>query len=241
MSSATPLMDGPSAAGQDGPSSGDAASERLTVLIADSQTLFARALGRVLAKQPGFAVIDAYPESGVEAARAAVALRPSVAVLDYWLEGVTGPGATRSVIAKAPHTKVVLLGWFHSTEHVARAFDAGAAGFVSKGLPLADLVEAIRQVAGGDRVVAERDGGPRGGGEWVVERPAHSATGDPLTPRELEVLRLLGAGLPVEDVAARLEITRETARTHLTRILTKTGAHSQLQALAAARAQGFLV
>lgn len=224
----------------DGPSQG---RQPLAVLVADTQALFAQALGRTLARHPDLEVVEPYPRSGVDATQAAVILRPDVAVLDFWLAGVTAVAATRTIVGKSPDTKVVVLGWFHHAEDIGQILEAGACGFVSKERPLHDVVEAIRLAGAGKHVVIDPSfrvavnmGEPTSPGD---ER--HVGSGEAFTPRELQVLRLLGAGLPVEDVAARLDITRKTAQTHLSRILAKTGTNSQLQALAAAREQGYLI
>lgn len=210
------------------------------MLVADRQGLFAQALARRLSREPGFELLDIRPSSGVAAVHAAATWRPSIALLDFWLEGIAGPGAVHTIKSVSPATRTLVLGWFHIPLHVRQAFDAGAHGFVSKGLSTAEMMEAVRRVAAGECVVGDGDQG-------VVEMTGgaaaegHSSEGrSSLTLRELEVLLLLGAGSPVEDVASRLSITRETARTHLTRILRKTGAHSQLQAVAIARFRGFL-
>lgn len=213
--------------------------DRLTVLVADSQLLFAQALARGLSREADLEVIDAYPQSGVDAAHVASIHQPSVALLDLWLKGITGPGVVQSIKSVSPATRAVVLGWFHAPVHIQQAFDAGAHGFVSKGLSTAGLVEAVRRVGAGGHVVIEagQDLVEIAGGD--VQHENGSPDRQALTLRELEVLRLLGAGFPVEDVASQLCITRETTRTHVTRILRKTGAHSQLQAIAIARGRGF--
>lgn len=215
----------------------------LTILVADSQRLFAQALARALQREPDFEVCELHPQSGVHAAQAAVIVQPSVALLDLWLKGIAGPEAVRSIVAKSPDTKVMVLGWFHRAEHVSQAFDAGARAFVSKSLSTVGLVDSIRRVAAGERVTAEgyhsaacnpppspAADAPRGRGTF----------GEALTPRELEVLELLGAGWVIEEIAGWLGIARETTRRHVTGILTKTGTRSQLQAVAVARDRGAL-
>lgn len=214
-----------------------------TVLVADSQALFAEALGRLLSRGGGFTPVEPHPCTGVAAAQAAVILRPHLALLDLWLEGIAAPEVTRSLKAKSPTTRVVILGWFHTPEHVRSSLAAGAAGFFSKSLSSGQFLAGLRRVATGERVVADSQTG------LDQDAPATSASlaGPPngdgdsaLTPRELEVLRLLGAGLPTEDVASQLGVARETARRHITALLDKTGAHSQLEAVALARDRGAL-
>lgn len=213
------------------------------MLVADSQPLFSEALGRLLTRADGFTPVEPQPHSGVAAAQAAVILRPDLAVLDLWLEGIAAPEVARSLQAKSPTTRVVIMGWFHTGEHVRNSLAAGAAGFFSKGLASAQFLAALRRVATGDRVVADGHTHPGQGAPAAADglaEPPH-CDGDPaLTPRELEVLRLLGAGLPIEDITSQLGVARETARRHITAVLEKTGAHSQLEAVAAARDRGAL-
>lgn len=218
------------------------AMKGVRVLVADSQRLFAQSLARALEREVGLAVVDASPQSGQAAAQAAAVLRPQLALLDLWLEGVAAPGAAQSITGKSPETRVVVMGWFHSPEHMRQAFAAGAVGFVSKGLSTVELVDALRRVVAGEATVADPDPGmTEQARTWMSTPDRNDGAGKTsLTPRELEVLRLLGAGFPVEDVACRLGITRQTARTHLNRVISKTGAHSQLQAIAIARIRGFL-
>lgn len=225
------------------------------VLIGDSQPLFAQALARALEHRAGMQVLEPYPSSGVAAAQAAVVHQPDVALLDFWLEGLTAPAVTASITAKAPATRVIVLGWFHGPEQVGQAFAAGAAAFVSKSLRIDELVEVIERVVAGELIVADgANGDGHGNGHEhrdhefggraslaIAAADASDTNRDAFTPRELEVLRLLGAGLTVEDVADHLTVSYDTARTHLRRVLTKTGARSQLQAVAFARQQGLLL
>lgn len=238
-------MASPSRAGRaDGARCGPSARDRsgaLTVLIADSLTLFAQSLARTLARQSDMQVCDPQPQSGVHAAQAAVILRPSIAVVDLWLEGISGPETARSIVAKSPTTGVIVLGWLHSREHIRHTLDAGASGFVSKGSATGELVDAIRRVAAGERIVSDRHHTCCGDGAAGAPRPTR--VGDErsaLTPRELEVLRLLGAGLLNAEVADRLGIAEDTARRHIAAILAKTDAHSQAEAVAVARHRGAL-
>lgn len=214
-----------------------------TVLVADSQPLFAEALGRLLTRGGDFTPVEPHPCTGVAAAQAAVILRPHLALLDLWLEGIAAPEVTRSLKAKSPTTRVVILGWFHTPEHVRRSLAAGAAGFFSKGLSSGQFLAALQRVATGERVVADDHTGLGQGVPATSASPAgppNADDGPALTPRELEVLRLLGAGLPTEDLASQLGVARETARRHITGVLEKTGAHSQLEAVAVARDRGAL-
>lgn len=218
-------------------------SGRLTVLVADRHRLFATALAAILRDRPELNVLSVHPESGAGAVKVTLDAKPDVALLDLWLDGVTGIAAAHAIASAAPKIGVVVLAWRHRPEHVRAALVAGAAGFIAKEIATDNLVPVVHRVAAGERVVTDPDSGelvaadssPHTGSDT-----GHPAPFEAFTIRELEVLGLLGAGLTVEDIANRLEITPKTAQTHITRVIEKTGTHSQLQAVAAARQHGYL-
>lgn len=213
------------------------------VLVADSQLMFAEALARALAGRLDVEMCEPHPHTGTGAAQAAIILQAEVVVLDLWLHGVTAVAATDSILAQMPDCRIVVLGWLHSAADLHHALEAGASAFVCKQLGVDKVADAVAYAAHGRRVVMDP--------HYRVatkpterQEPGHSGrptVGDRLTVRELEVLRLLGAGLPVEDIAARLDIAPKTAQTHITHVLEKTDAHSQLQAIAAARHRRYLI
>lgn len=220
--------------------SAESGGGRLRILVGDSQRLFAQAVAGALARRSDMEIVEEHPQSGTGAVQAALTHRPDIALLHCWLEGVTAAGASHSLVAGAPDVRVVVLAWSYERAHVQQALTAGAAAFVSKDVPLAELVTVLHRVAAGERVVADPNH------PLDAETEAASPTADPhdpkeaLTMRELEVLRLLGDGLPPEDIAASLGVARETVRTHMTTILAKTNTSSQLQAVLFARKRGYL-
>ena len=214
----------------------------IRILFADSQRMFADALGRALKNDPDFQVLEEYPGGGPETIDAAVLFQPDVAVLDYWLAGMDGPAVCTAILDRVPKCRVILLSWFYRADHVQTAFDAGAVGFIPKSLTVAQLEKAIRRAHAGESPVFEQElaglvGAVERRSDEAREVGARLAT---LTPQEIRVLILLSLGLSVNGICERLVISRGTARNHIQKILTKTGAHSQIEAVAIAQQYGLI-
>jgi PAS domain S-box-containing protein len=181
------------------------------------------------------AVVEALRARGVETLAVAhdgssaleqiEAMRPHVAVVDARMPGLEGIELARRTAESLPETRVIVYSGFADRALVERALAAGAAGFVLKGAPLADLVKAVETVAAGGRYVDPQMGAAAGGTELS------------LTPREGEVLRLVADGLTNVDIAARLHISAETVQTHVRRAMSKLEAESRTQAVAKALRQ----
>lgn len=220
----------------------DRGMRRIRVLIADAQLLLAEALAIAMQRCPDCLVLGEYPQSGVDAVRSAIDLRPDVAVLDYWLPDMESPAVTRAILARLPETKILNLSWFHGPSQVEAALSAGATGFLPKALHVSQLVEAVhRSYAGESPVFGEQLQALLGTiterGETVAEIGRRLAA---LTPRELEVLQLLAAGQVPEEVARTLGIAPGTVRNHIHALLSKSGARSQVELVAMARDQGLI-
>lgn len=214
----------------------------ITVLVTDAQRLFADALGSALGQCEGLRVLEHRPTDAVEAIAVVTREHPDVALIDYWLPDMEGPVSTASVLARRPDTKVLVLSWFHGPQQITAALEAGAVGFLPKSLTVAVVAEGVRRAVAGECPVFGEQLGRLA--ETITARNSsvdqwarRYAT---LTARELEVLRLLAAGLPADDIADRLEIAETTTRTHIHKILAKTEAHSQLEAVAMARDLGLV-
>ncbi|MCW2994423.1 MAG: putative two-component system response regulator, partial [Conexibacter sp.] len=164
--------------------------------------------------------------------------RPDVVLMDIRMARVDGIEATRRLVASGSPARVVILTTFDLDEHVHDALRAGASGFLVKDGPADELLSAVRAVAAGEsllspsvtrRVIAE----------LVAHAPPAPAAGRPawvaeLTPREREVLQLLARGHSNAEIAAALVVSHETIKTHVARVLQKTGARDRLQAVVAA-------
>lgn len=212
------------------------------VLIVDAQFLVADALAAALAAYDDLTMLDDRPTSGLGALKAASAGRPDVVLLDYWLPDMEGPAAIREVLEGIPETKVVTISWFHGPEQIKAALQAGAVGFLPKSVSVAKVAEGVRRAhQGEDPVFGEKVAdlvetlrSRVDAMEQTVDRFAN------LTARELEIVQLLAMGLSVVTIARRMGITEATARTHITRVLHKTEAGSQLEAVTMARVAGLV-
>jgi len=211
----------------------------IAILIADPQPLLGEALGIALGLEEDLRVLDLRPKTGQGAVEAVLKLRPDVALLDYWMEGMDGPAATRMILSKAPDQKIILLCWFHGAREIREGIRAGAAAVLTKDVEVPNLAEAIRQIDAGHALL---------GGEDTSIRPGPPGTKTDesweilltLTPRELEILSSLAASGRPEDVAAKLSLSLGTVRNHIRNILVKTGARSHLEAVILVRQHGLI-
>lgn len=215
---------------------------RITVLVCDPQRLVAESLGGVLATREGLRIYARVPESGIEAVSAAERLTPDVALVDHWLNDMEAPAVIRAIGARAPATQVIVLSWFHGPPHIRAALNAGAVGFLPKSESVLRVDEAIRRAWAGEAPVFRQELEELIG---TIEQRAAQATimADRLarlTPRELEVLRLLGAGLDPEQIAHRLELSAGTVRNYVQSLRDKTCTNSQTRLVALARDHGVI-
>lgn len=213
------------------------------ILIVDDQAMVRESFRVALGTQADMEVVGE-ASTGAEAVTMAAELTPDVILMDVQMPVLDGLEATRRILADADHTdnpvKVLVLTTFDLDDHVYRALRAGASGFLLKDSPLADLVNAVRVVAAGHtlfapsvtrRLVATFAG--RG------ERPGTDRLAD-LTPRELEVLGLIARGLSNLEIADALVIAEQTAKTHVSRVLTKLGLRDRAQAVVLAYETGLV-
>lgn len=215
----------------------------IRLLIADDQALMREGLRMMLAAQPDFEVV-AEAADGREAVEQTRLRRPEVALLDVRMPVCDGIEATRRLMELPEPPRVVILTTFDHDDHVYDALRAGATGFLLKTTPPDRLAAAIRSAAGGESLLspeitlrlAERfAGGPRPAGDGV---PAELAE---LTPRELDVLRLLAAGKTNAEIAGALVTSIATVKSHVGRIFRKLGIAERAQAVVLAYETGFVV
>jgi DNA-binding NarL/FixJ family response regulator len=203
----------------------------IRVLLVDDHQLLTDALSRVLEREPDIQVVGVAPT--VSDVREAPRTGVDVVLMDYRLPDGTGSEATRIVKARWPSAKVVMLTAIADDETVLESIQAGADGYLTKDRAVAEVVEAVRAAHAGEillprsvivdiarRVVAARD------------RQQDRVLVEPLTPRELEVLRALTEGLASPEICERLGITPNTLRTHVQNIMGKLHVHSKLEAVA---------
>ncbi|WP_073263755.1 response regulator [Cryptosporangium aurantiacum] len=211
----------------------------IRVVIADDHALIRSGLSGMLGAQPDIEVIDAVAD-GAAAIAAAERLRPEVVVMDIRMPGVNGIDATRRIRRAPDAPRVLVLTTFDLDEYVYEALRAGAGGFLLKDAPPGQLAEAVRTVAGGEELLAPAVT-RRLISRFLRVPPSHRAAerlAATLTERELDVLRELAAGRSNTEIAGRLHISEATAKTHVSRVLTKLDLRDRVQAVVYAYENG---
>jgi DNA-binding NarL/FixJ family response regulator len=168
-------------------------------------------------------------DAGRDAARAAADERPDVGLMDVSMPGMDGIEATREVLAAVPGARVVMLTSYAEDDLVLAALDAGAIGYLLKDAEPEELLRGIRAAASGESPLA-----PRAAAALLADR-GRAASSDGLTPREREVLELVGEGLANKQIARRLSISEKTVKAHLTSVFQRLGVGSRTEAALWAR------
>lgn len=195
---------------------------------------------RRLSREPGIEVAGE-GENGLSAVEAAERLRPDVVLMDVRMPGMDGLEATRRLSAgPEPRPRVVVLTTFDRDEYVYEALRPGASGFLLKDAPEDQLAAAIRVAADGGSMFAPSVT-RRLVAEFARRRQSDlSAKADELTPRELEVLRLIAGGLSNAEIAETLVVSEHTTKTHIAHILGKLGVRGSTQAVIFAYESGVI-
>ena len=208
-------------------------STSIRVLIADDQQLVRTGLRMILDAEPDIDVVGEATD-GREAVAMARELGPDVVLMDIRMPELDGIEATRRVVKLDVETsiRVLMLTTFDLDEYVYDALRAGASGFLLKDAPANQLAAGVRMVAAGDALLAPAIT-RRLIEEFTATPPAASAPPglDELTPRELEVFRLVAQGKSNAEIAAELIIGETTVKTHVTRIMMKLGVRDRVQAV----------
>jgi two-component system, NarL family, response regulator DesR len=200
----------------------------IRILLADDQTLVRGALAAMLGLEADIEVV-AEVGTGDEVLPAARRTNPDVALLDVQMPGKDGLTAAAELRAALPACKVVMCTTFGRPGYLSRALAAGAAGFVVKDAPPEQLVDAVRRVHAGLRVVD-----PSLAAESLATGPS------PLTLREREVLAESSDGGTIADIARSLHLSEGTVRNHLSAAIGKTGARTRAEAARLAEERGWL-
>jgi DNA-binding NarL/FixJ family response regulator len=209
------------------------------VLVADDHQVVRTGYAALLDTQPDFTVVGT-ARDGAEAVRGCRELSPDVVLMDVRMPGMDGIEATRQ-LAGASGPRVLILTTFDLDEYVYDALRAGASGFLLKDVTAERLFEAVRVVAAGEALLAPTVT-RRLISEFARLRPRPAPTSlAALTPRETQVLRLVAEGLSNPEIAARLVVTEETVKTHVSRVLGKLGLRDRTQAVVTAYESGLVV
>jgi DNA-binding NarL/FixJ family response regulator len=215
----------------------------IRVVLADDQVLVRAGFRVLLETEDGFEVCGEAGDGG-EAVALARQHRPDVVVMDIRMPGVDGLQATRRITAdeELAAVKVLVLTTFDVDEYVYEALRAGAGGFLLKDTEPVELLRALRVIAAGEsllaptvtrRLIAEFVGRPE-------NRRVDTSAVRQITDREREVLALVAGGLSNDEIAAHLVISTATARTHVSRVMTKVGARDRAQLVVLAYESGLV-
>lgn len=219
--------------------------QAVSVLLVDDQRLLREGLRTLLELHPDLRVVGEAGD-GVEAEAMVERLRPRVVLMDLRMPRRDGVEATRRITARWPRTQLLVLTTFDDDELIFRSIEAGASGYLLKDVGSDALAEAIRAAGRGEsplhpsvaRTVLRR---LRAGAPVRAPAPTPEAvpvTADPLTSRELDVLRLLGTGATNREIAESLSLTEGTVKNYVSAILAKTGLGDRTQAALYAVRQG---
>jgi two-component system response regulator DesR len=200
----------------------------IRVLVAEDQSMVRGALRALLELEPDITVV-AEVGRGDEVLAAAREHGPDVALLDIEMPGRDGLEAARELAAELPAVRAVVLTTFGRPGFLRRAMEVGAAGFLVKDAPVAELATAIRAVVAGERVI-DRD----------LAAAALAIGATPLSAREADVLREAADGATVADIARRLFLSEGTVRNYLSSAIGKTGARTRVEAARVAADKGWL-
>ena len=211
-------------------------SDTIRVLVVDDHAVVRSGLRLVLDAADGVETVGeaGSAEDGIRAARE---LKPDVVLMDVVMPGMNGLEATPPLLLASPGSKVLVLSMQDDPRYVREAFAAGASGYVLKEAADADVVEAVREVAGGGRYVHPALGARLATAEMEATARAEA---DPLSEREREVLRLLALGHTNQEIAKMLFISVRTAETHRAHIMQKLRLATRADLVRYALSQGLL-
>ena len=190
-------------------------ANKITVLLADDHTLVRRGFRRLLEDDPDVTVVGEASD-GDEAVKLAASLKPHVVVMDCAMPGTSGLIATKQILQRAPETAVLMLSMHSEATLVRQALDSGARGYVLKDALDLDLEAAVKKVAAGETVLDPK-----------LSRPAalKGERDHGLSPRELEVLRLICDGMSNRAIATKLGLSVNTVAVHRANIMKALGVH----------------
>ncbi|MFJ2746072.1 response regulator [Streptomyces sp. NPDC087440] len=203
-------------------------AKSIRILLAEDQGMMRGALALLLGLEEDMEVV-AQVATGDRIVSTALEARPDVALLDIELPGMSGLDAAALLREEVPDCRVLILTTFGRPGYLRRAMEAGACGFLVKDGPVEELAEAIRRILTGETVI-----------DPALAAAALSSGPSPLTPRERDVLNAAVDGATVADIAAKVHLSESTVRNYLSAAIGKTGTRNRMEAVRAARQQGWL-
>lgn len=205
------------------------ATDTIQIMIVDDHAIVRQGLAALLNTVPGFSVV-AEGADGDEAVALYRQHQPDVTLMDLRLPKRNGVDAIARIREEFPRARIIVLTTFDGDEDIYRAMQAGARGYLLKGMDLAELTEAVRTVHAGKSRIPSR----------VAEKLAERMSGATLTARELEVLQLIVAGKSNKDIGNALFISEATVKTHVNSLLSKLGVEDRTQAATTALQRGIV-
>jgi DNA-binding NarL/FixJ family response regulator len=206
-----------------------AAVRRASVLVVDDHALVRTGVANIISQEPDLQVV-AEAANGLEAVEAFSRLRPDVTLLDLRMPVMEGVEAVRQIRAIDPGARVIVLTTYDTDEDIARALKAGAKAYILKDIAAAALVACIHDVLAGKTYLAPA----------AAAKLAERVTQVQLTPRELAALRSLADGRSNKEIAAALDISERTVKTHLAHLFEKLGVTSRTEAIKVASRRGLV-
>lgn len=204
-------------------------SEQINILVVDDHAIVRKGLVALLNSIEGFTVV-AEASDGEQAIQVHRLHKPDVTLMDLRLPKLGGADAIAAIRREQPSARVIVLTTFDGDEDIFRALQAGAKGYLLKGMDAGELTEAIRAVhAGKSKIPAV-----------VAEKLAERMGGPALTARELEVLKRIVAGRSNKEIGGDLHISEATVKTHINSILSKLGVSDRTQAATSALQRGIV-
>jgi DNA-binding NarL/FixJ family response regulator len=230
----------------------DLSGEPVTVVVADDQSAVREGLALLLGTLPGITVAGEAAD-GEAAVDLVAATKPRVVLMDLNMPRCDGVTATARITAEHPGTKVVVLTTYADDESIISALRAGALGYLTKDATRAEIGRAVVAAAAGQAVLdpavqqrllsaATRSPGPAEApapGRAPAPSPDQPPGAEDLTPREVDVLRLIAAGQSNREIARTLFVSEATVKTHVNRIFAKTGSRDRAQAIRYAYTHGY--
>jgi DNA-binding NarL/FixJ family response regulator len=196
----------------------------IRILIADDHGIVRSGLRMLIDRQPDMTVV-AEAEDGVDALEQAQAEHPDVAVLDVSMPRMTGLQAAREIRAHSPDTRVLMLSMHDDDRYFFEGLEAGATGYVLKRAADTDLIDAVRTVAAGRTFLS--DGAQTG--LMRAWQEGHAEPESPLTPRELEVVKLIAEAFTNKQIAETLRLSEKTVESHRSNLLAKLGMRDRVE------------
>src|SRR6266851_9363181 len=204
-------------------------TRKIRVLCVDDHPIVREGMAAIINLQPDMTLAGAVATAG-EALKHFFELRPDVALVDLQLPDMSGFDLIKKVRAKSPNARIIVLSSHEGDVDIQRALEAGAQGYVAKGLVRDELLETIRSVHAGKRWLPAA----------LAQKLAEHMVDEPISPREVEVLSLVAAGKRNKEIASDLSIAEDTVKMHVRNILSKLQVNDRTEAVTIALRRGII-